>query len=47
MYIHILVGVCAQCCYIFVNPFTSCVTDCYQPKQCIIMGTKPETNRKI
>ena len=31
----------------FVNPFTSCVTYHYQPKQCIIMGTETETNMKI
>ena len=34
-------------CYIFVNPFTSCVTDLYQYKQCIIMETETETNIKI
>ena len=33
--------------YIFVNPFTSCVTDRYQYNQCIIMETETETNMKI
>ena len=45
--IHIVLLACAQCCYIFVNPFTSCVTDRYQPKQCIIMATETETKMKI
>ena len=31
---------CALSGYIFVNPFTSCVTDRYQHKQCIIMDTE-------
>ena len=38
---------CALSGYIFVNPFTSCVTDRYQHKQCIIMETETETNMKI
>ena len=44
--IHILLLACAQCCYIFVNPFTSCVTDRYQLQQDIIMETETETNNK-
>ena len=39
--------VCALSGYVFVNPFISYVTDCYQHKQCIIMETKTETNMKI
>ena len=31
--------VCATCCYIFFNPFTSCVTDHYLLQQYIIMHT--------
>ena len=38
---------CALSGYIFVNPFTSCVPDRYQYKQCIIMETETETNMKI
>ena len=38
---------CALSGYIFVNPFTSCVTDRYQYKQCIMMETETETNMKI
>ena len=34
---------CALSGYIFVNPFTSSVTDRYQYKQCIIMETETET----
>ena len=34
-------------CYIFVNPFTSYVTDRYQLQQYIIMETETETNMKI
>ena len=30
-----------------LNPFTSCVTDRYQYKQCIMMETETETNMKI
>ena len=33
--------------YIFGNLFTSCVTDCYRHKQCIIMENKLKTNMKI
>ena len=29
--LHILLLACAQC-HIFINPFTSCVTDRYQPR---------------
>ena len=32
---------CALSGYISVNPFTSCVTDRYQHKQCIIRETEP------
>ena len=46
-FIHILLVACAQSCFIFVNPYTSCVTDRYQHKQCIIMETETETNMKI
>ena len=38
---------CALSGYIIVNPFTSCVTDHYQHKQCIIMETETDTNMKI
>ena len=38
--IHILLVACAQCCYISVNPFTSCVTDRYQLQQYNIIETK-------
>ena len=38
---------CALSGYIFVNPFTSCVTDRYQHKQYIIMGTETEETRKF
>ena len=38
---------CAQCCYIFVNPFTSCVNDRHQLQQYIIMETETKTNMKI
>ena len=31
--------VCVTCCYIFVNPFTSCFTDRYLPQQYITMQT--------
>ena len=34
---EILLVVCASCCYIFVNPFTSFVTDHYLPQQYIFM----------
>ena len=44
---RILFRECAQFGYIFVNPFTSCVTDRYQYKQCIIMETETETTMKI
>ena len=44
---HILFLACALSGYIFVNPFTSCVTDRYQYKQCIMMETETETNMKI
>ena len=44
--IHIFFLVCALSGYIFVNPFTSCVPDRYQYKQCIIMETETETNMK-
>ena len=44
---HVLFLACALSGYIFVNPSTSCVTDCYQNKQCIIIETKSETNLKI
>ena len=37
--IQILLVVCATCYYIFVNPFTSCVTDRYLPQQYITMQT--------
>ena len=43
--VPIYVIVHAQCCYIFVNPFTTYVTDRYQLQQYIIMET--ETNMKI
>ena len=33
--IEMLLVVCATCCYIFVNPLTSCLTDRYQPQQFI------------
>ena len=33
--------------YISVNPFTSCVTDRYQHKQCIIMETETEKTLKV
>ena len=46
VYIHIFFVACAQCCYIFINPFT-CVTDRYQHKQCSIMAAETETNMKI
>ena len=36
-------AVCATCCYIFVNPFTSCVTDRYLSQQYITM----QTNKRI
>ena len=42
--IHIFFLACALSGYIFVNPFTSCVTDRYQH---IIMETETETNMKI
>ena len=42
-----LSDMCALSGYIFVNPFTSCVTDRYQYKQCIMMETETETNMKI
>ena len=45
--IHIFFLACALSGYIFVNPFTSCVTDRYQYKQCIMMETETETNMKI
>ena len=45
--IHILLVACAQCCYISVNPFTSCVTDCYQLQQYNIIETETETSMKI
>ena len=34
---------CATYCYIFVNPFTSCVTDRYLPQQYITMHTNTRT----
>ena len=34
--IIILLVACAQCCYIFVNPFTSCVTDRYLPSNTLL-----------
>ena len=40
VYIHTLLLACAQCRYIFVNQFTSYVTDCYQLQQYIIMETE-------
>ena len=43
---HILLVACAQCCYISVNPFTSCVTDRYQIQQYNIMETETETKMK-
>ena len=45
VYTHFFLA-CALSGYIFVNPFT-CVTDCYQHKQCIIMETETETNMEI
>ena len=42
---RILFRECALSGYIFINPFTSCVTDRYQHKQCITMES--ETNMKI
>ena len=36
---EILLAVCAICCYIFVNLFTSCVSDRYLPQQYITMQT--------
>ena len=45
--IHIFFLACALSGYIFVNPFTSCVTDRYQYKKCIMMETETETNMKI
>ena len=44
---HIFFLACALSGYIFVNPFTSCVTDRYHHKQCIMMETETETNMKI
>ena len=44
---HIFFLACALSGYIFVNPFTSCVTDRYQYKHCIMMETETETNMKI
>ena len=44
---YFLPGVCTVSGYIFVNPFTSCVIDRYQYKQCIMMETETETNMKI
>ena len=38
---------CAQCCYISVNPFTSCVTDRYQLQQYNIIETETETETNI
>ena len=46
MYTYLLLA-CVQCCYIFVNPFTSYVTDRYQLQQYIIMETETETNMKM
>ena len=46
MYTHFFLA-CALSGYIFVNPFTSLVTDCFQHKQCIIMETETEANMKI
>ena len=31
----------------YINPFTSCVIDRYQYKQCIMIETETETNMKI
>ena len=50
IYMYLVIGrflAVALIGYIFVNPFTSCVTDRYQHKQCIIMETETETNMKI
>ena len=47
LHVHIFFLACALSGYIFVNPFTSCVTDHYQHKQCIIIETETETNMKI
>ena len=33
--------------FLLYNPFASCVTDCYQPQQYIMMETGTETNMKI
>ena len=35
--LHVYIFFCATCCYIFVKPFTSFVTDRYLPQQYIIM----------
>ena len=37
-YKEFIMGMCAMFFYIFVNPFTSCVTDRYLPQQYIIMA---------
>ena len=47
LHVHIDFLACALSGYIFVNPFTSCVTDCYQHKQCIVMETKHKKHENL
>ena len=42
LHVNVFFLACALSGYIFVNPFTSSVTDCYQHKQCFIMETETE-----
>ena len=39
MYRDFSMGMCTMFFYIFINPFTSCITDSYLPQQYIIMKT--------
>ena len=42
LHVNVFFLACVLSGYIFVNPFTSSVTDCYQHKQCFIMETETE-----